>query len=392
MADKKISVAIISDLHCHHSSSAKYDSYLTTDLLRTAKDHPVESIIQLIESENIKTNLTLCPGDFTNRSDKQGFHSGWGFTLEIHNKLGSQEILATLGNHDVDSYGEKSDDPFEIAKGIKRGFPIRDSEKCDIFWSRGGVFIEKEEYRVLVINSSHFHYNKTTSKSGKIDDNLLSYIDTYLKDNKENKICIALAHHHPIDHSRLDLGDEDKILNADDLLEVLGHHKFDLFVHGHKHDPLLRYHNCHGNNHRIPILSSGSFSATTNHSWTSQRNTFHVIELTKEGSEPANGRIVSWTFIRKNGWTMNYDKAGFPPYTGFGFKGELQELVDKIVNEVGTKPNKKWREIVSAIPAVNYLMPNEGEQLVKLLTENDLILSSKISENPEYICNVKSLG
>lgn len=300
MSEKKLSIAIISDLHCHPSDNGLNDTYLKTDMLRTpVLDHPVESIIQLIKKETITTDLTLCPGDFTNKSDRQGFISGWDFSLEIHNELNGKEIIGTLGNHDVDSFGDISDYSFQVARGIKKGFPYKSKNDCDTFWSKGGAFVEGDNYRVLVINSSHFHYNVKAAEAGKISDDLLDYIDKYLSEISDDKICIALAHHHPIDHSRTALGEKDKIIKADELLEILGQYKFDLFIHGHKHDPLLRYHPCYKSNYKIPILSSGSFSSTTNISFTGQRNTFHKIDLIKKGKEISKGRIKTWSFMPK---------------------------------------------------------------------------------------------
>lgn len=399
MGVKSISLAIISDIHCHHSESKNTngviinDSYLKSDLLRTPADnHPVESIIKLIDENYIETDLTLCPGDFTNKSERQGFISGWNFALEIHEKLKGKEIIGTIGNHDVDVYGNNSSYGLEIAKGIKRGFPIKDDAERDIFWSKGCAFIEKEDYRILVINSSHFHHSKKTAASGKVDDDLIDYVNEYMTNCDKNKISIAMSHHHPIDHSRLKLGEEDKISNADKLIEVLGDHKFDLYVHGHKHDPLLRYHNCYSNNHKLPILASGSFAAISNLSWTSKRNTFHVIDIIKEDTNNAKGRVKTWTFIPRNGWKIINDDGGFDPYTGFGFNDSLDDLVSKIETEIGTESIKMWKEIVSTIPDINYLMPNEASELDAKLKSKKLILSSKLSALPEYISNANNLN
>lgn len=392
MSLKKLSVVIFSDLHCHPSGNGSNDTYLKTDMLRVpVLDHPVESAIEMFKREGLRTDLTLCPGDFTNKSDRQGFISGWDFTLELHKELNGKMIIATLGNHDIDSYGTISDYSFETARGIKKGFPFVDSNDCDTFWSKGGDFIESKEFRVLVINSSHFHYSKKAAGAGKVSDELLDYIDNYLSNKSDDKINIVLAHHHPIDHSRLDLGEEDKIIKADRLLELLGKYKFDLFVHGHKHDPLLRYHHCISSNHYLPILSSGSFSSTTNISFTGKRNTFHKIDILKENSSQGKGRIRTWTFLPKNGWKTMYDEEGFDSNTGFGFLGAMKDLADKIILEVGENPLKKWSEVVSRIPDVQYLIPSQSKELVEILKSKNLILGGPISENPEYIANTNNL-
>lgn len=392
MSVKKISIAIISDLHCHHSDNDCNDTYLTSDRLRTpVDDHPVESLLKLIEVDKLKTDLTLCPGDFTNKSDRQGFISGWDFVNEIHASLKGDEIIATLGNHDVDSYEKVSSYNLEIAKGIKKNFPLKKDKDRDTFWSKGCVFVEKDNYRVLVINSSHFHYNKSQAKGGKVDSNLLDYVSEYLEKQLDNKIFITLAHHHPIDHSRINLGENDKIINGSELLEILGKNGCDLFVHGHKHDPLLRYHPLTETSGRIAILSSGSFSATTNHSWTGKRNNFHMINIEKTDKGECLGRISTWTFMPRSGWKILQDDGGFHSYTGFGNKKNIRDLANQIIKEVGTSVSYKWEEIVLAIPEVNYLIPVEAEELTKILVDSNFIISPKISECPKIISNLSYL-
>ena len=155
MSDFRLKLAIISDLHCHPSHiPGDPSTYLITDRLRfPVNDHPVESLIKVINAEKVNTDLTLCPGDFTDKANVQGLISGWSFSLEIHNQLKAKDILATVGNHDVDVYGSTSNYSLTNVKGLKQGFPIKDEGKRDTYWSKGCVFVEGVNYRVLVINS-----------------------------------------------------------------------------------------------------------------------------------------------------------------------------------------------------------------------------------------------
>jgi len=393
MSERKLSIVVISDLHCHPSGDGINDSYLKTDMLRVPiLNHPVESLTELVknEAEILDTDLVLFPGDFTNKASVQGFISGWDFSIEISEKLNAKDRIATLGNHDVDSYNTFSNYSLKTAMGIKKGFPLKEEDDCEKFWSKGCVFIEREDYRVLVINSSHFHHNKEKSTHGEVDEGLIDYVRKYMSSIKDDKISIALAHHHPIDHSRLDLGENDKIVNGDKLLEILGQFKFDLFVHGHKHDPLLRYHNCHGDSHRIPILSSGSFSSTTNLIFSGQRNTFHRIDMSKS-VKGSKGKIKTWSFFPRSGWEIKRDDNGFDSYTGFGFKGDLDSLATSISEIVGDKQLMMWNDIRDREPSVDYLMPNEAKELQKKLENNHIFLQPPISEGPKHISNTKNM-
>ncbi|RZJ78312.1 MAG: hypothetical protein EOO20_27975, partial [Chryseobacterium sp.] len=78
MDTKTLKIAIISALHCHPKRTRKEDgpddTYLLTDKLRMpSNDHPVESLINLIDSNPFSVDLTLCPGDFTDKANVQGF-------------------------------------------------------------------------------------------------------------------------------------------------------------------------------------------------------------------------------------------------------------------------------------------------------------------------------
>lgn len=389
MKETILKLIVISDLHCHYSKKGN-DTYLTSDLLRTPiGNHPVESLLKIVEKEeDLRADLTLSPGDFTNECDVQGFISGWNYVHEINEGFESSEIIATVGNHDVDSYGANSNYSLDIAKAIKKNFPLKESRERELFWSRGCVFVERENFRVLVINSSHFHHNKENAKQGKVDYNLLDYVKEYLEKIQDNKIQIALSHHHPINHSRLELGEMDKIVNGSELLELLCKSKFDLFIHGHKHDALLRNYSSAGNSHVLPILSAGSFSAKTNISWTSMRNQFHQIDISKSGNERAKGVIRTWTFFSKQGWKLSYDDEAFPPHSGFGYDGTIPDLVKKVASIIGSKTIVQWGEILDQIPEIKNLIPSQIKELEEELDNVGLALyRRKAAEIPECIFN-----
>lgn len=394
MKIKRLRIAVISDLHCHPKRNNKDDgpddTYLLTDKLRVpSNDHPVESLLDVIKEEKFTVNLTLCPGDFTDKANIQGFLAGWSFSLEINRKLKADEIIATLGNHDVDSYNTYSNYSLTTARGIKQGFPLEVEAECDIFWAKGCVFVEREDYRVLVINSSHYHYNKMSSKAGAVGDDLIEYVRDYLKDKNDDKIQIAMSHHHPIDHSRQKLGEWEKIVNADGLLDILGENKFDIFIHGHKHDPLLRYTTTSKTNYRLPIFSAGSFSSCSNLMFTSIRNFFHVIEIDK--GTIAKGTIKTWTFIPNAGWQRRNDDHGFATYLGFGNELTVEDIFNAIKLELTGKSYIAWNELSIKIPDLRYLIPSDLKTLHELLESNDYKLSGHIWNNPQEIFNLSNL-
>ncbi|MBN8672817.1 MAG: metallophosphoesterase [Chitinophagales bacterium] len=392
-----ITIAIVSDLHCHHSKKFKKDdqatsfSYLTTDLPRVPwKYHPVEALFELFKSEpDIKADYLLCPGDITNQVDVQGFITGWEYVREIAQKLQVKEesLIATLGNHDVDSrFNIYPDNVFKTAECIGRNFPFKNDSKTMEFWAKGYCFIEHEAVRLLVINSVKFHCNKEAAIKGKMDDAQIEGIDEYLKATKDEKIQIALCHHHPIEHARFNLGTEDTIEKGGELLEVLNYHKFDLLIHGHKHDPWLRY--SQGNNDSLPIFSSGSFSATSNFMINSAKNTFHIIKITKEGKDQAMGTIKTWEYLPATGWRKaDSGDHFFPQNTGFGFSGKIDDLIAKSIDiiENGNGAFLEWSKFVPQIQDVLYLTPDECVEFRDKLNDQGIVMFPALPKEPKMI-------
>jgi len=381
---QKIRLAIVSDLHCHRKYDASdkdktNETYLFSDALRNS-DHPIDSLENKLKGE--KVDLVFCPGDYTNKSDQLGFVSGWGFVTEIRDFLNAEEIIGTLGNHDLDSYNTYSSYSFTTAKGIKRNFPFKDEVQRDLFWSKGCVFIERDCCRILVINSCHYHHNKANAGHGKIDDDMLVYIKDHLKTNTEKKINIALMHHPPINHSRLDLGEDDIIIKADDLLNILGEFEFDLVIHGHKHDPLIRYYTTTEGSYRLPIFSSGSFSATANIIYCGMKNFFHIVDIEKS-EETVKGEILSWTYIPRVGWEFNYEQNAFPPFSGFGNKMPLDEIVQKIEENVNSLT--QWSDVEEKVPNVRNLIPEEHKAVREKLLRKGIYTDKALSDFPNVI-------
>lgn len=393
----EITIAVVSDLHCHHSRKFRKEdipsrfSYLNTDLVRMpSKDHPVQSLLKLLTTEEHMTaDYLLCPGDITNQVDVQGFITGWEFVKEIGEilRVEEQHIVATLGNHDVDSrYNICNDDVFKIAQSIGRNFPIADEGLTQEFWSKGYCFIENKDIRILVINSVKFHTNKDSAVKGKMDEKQIEGIETYLENHQDNKVQIAVCHHHPIEHARWNLGTEDTIELGGHLLDKLNYFKFDLLVHGHKHDPWLRY--SQGNNDSLPIFSAGSFSATSNFMFNSAKNTFHIIKLIKEGKNKALGSIRTWEYLPSNGWRRaDSGDQFFPPNTGFGFQGKLDDLVKKSIEIIdsGNGSFLNWHSFKKQLKDVSYLTPDECVEFRNKLSEEGIITNPELPKEPNII-------
>jgi len=392
---REINVAVISDLHCHHSrkflktETPLEHSHLSSDMLNMPiKDRPIYSLIDLLNKETPKQkfDFLLCPGDITHQVDLQGFISGWQHIKTLGRELGA-EIVATLGNHDVDSrYNLYPHDVFYIARRMGSDFPFKTDNTTYDFWSDGISFIEFENVKLLVINTVKFHTNKDLAARGIMEDLQLEKIEAYLEKKPDDKIKIALCHHHPIPHTRGNLGSEDLIELGSELVDKLNKYQFDLLIHGHKHDPWLRY--SHGTNETLPIFSAGSFSFKGPGMMSGARNTFHTIRIIKDGNNKALGHIKTWEFLPFNGWRLaDSGDHYFPPHSGFGYNGRVDDLVTrtKEILQAGNGEFIPWSEFIKQLSDVEFLVPEECHQYRDKLRLSNIITNPEFPKLPEII-------
>ncbi len=138
----EMTIAIVSDLHCHHSSMVPAETMLLSDADRQpSSHHPVEALLELIREQSLVAKILVAPGDLTNRVDRQGLISGWDFIRQIASQLKSEFVAATPGNHDVKSH-DPSGEPFAAVRSLMPEFPLADPAALTGFWANGFCIVE----------------------------------------------------------------------------------------------------------------------------------------------------------------------------------------------------------------------------------------------------------
>lgn len=323
--------------------------------------HPIQSFVKLVKKNesDFKSDILLCPGDITNKIDPQGYITGWSFLEEMKSAIGADGLYATIGNHDVDSRrSNKQSLPFTVAKSIKENYPIDDPQALDDFWLNNYCVIEKENFALLIYNSSHSHLNYDDATRAIIDLGVIDKMRERCKQIGQGKIKIALCHHHPIAQGNLDGFDSDVIQNGEKFLEMLSQQGFSMLIHGHKHEAKIRKYA------GIIVFGAGSFSSLDNLRETESDNVLHVI--TFDGLK--KGIIKTYTYGVSNGWHIK-PSFKFPPITGFGFIGEIDSLALEISQwqPLVDTDNQLFKDLVRAFPDVKFLLPNERDQLFEQL-------------------------
>jgi UDP-2,3-diacylglucosamine pyrophosphatase LpxH len=381
-----LSIAIASDLHCTLTTQTSI-SYLLSDLpKKPINKHPVESIKKVIKEEGITADLLLCPGDIADKVSKQGMISGWQFLQDIKLALNNASLVATLGNHDVDSRNQHNSGPFEFIKNLVDFKPTEDEVANDSYWRNHFCILHKHNYILLIINSCFSHTNETLAKASQISPAMLEKIDEELhRFTGTDLVKIAMCHHHPIHHSNtsLEYKDSDFIDQSDKLLSILERHKFNLVIHGHKHEPRLVNFNS------LPIFACGSFSSMANLLDIGCENTFHYITIDTNSKK---GTIKTWIYKPFTGWSQKHGSY-FPCLTGFGFQSNMENLA----NECHTwflkqgKDSVSYTDLLKKFPDISYMIPSDQTSFNKLITDKyGLAFSPNLPNIPDRLYNLNA--
>jgi hypothetical protein len=380
--------AILSDLHCHHSSQGPAESLLLTDLDRVpASQHPVEALLNRIKASQLRSDFVIAPGDLANRVDRQGMISGWAFVHEISNALRARAVVPTIGNHDVLSRDKTAPDPFQLPKHLKPQFPTADSRLTEQFWANGFFVWETDGIRFLVVNSAASHNNEILAKRGLITETQLEQIRAELE-KTSGKLSIAVCHHHPMLHEDIGLGTDDVIQNGSLFTQLLSEHKFDFLIHGHKHHAKLSYAPSGPN--PLPVLASGSFSAGMSTGLASRtRNLFHIVTLIRDKeTDPSRGNIQTFQFRHSKGWSpATWAAAEFPEITGFGCL-EGAPAIALLIRGAFEKNGKSvaaWTEIMESVPELRFVPPAVFEGVGAELKEMGFVVAPFPPDEPRFI-------
>lgn len=378
-----LKIGVVSDLHCKYRN--EHETFTSTFLYSNefpglTKTHPISALEVLIDKENLQVDIVLCPGDISDKADDQGLITGWGYLEKIRKMLKATSLLASVGNHDIGNRDVSNKDPFYKLKYLDRNYPTPDKSLNDKFWSKGFCLFENGEYAVLLFNSSWSHVNVSSAYSSSITQAQLDEIEEDLSKLTSNiKFKFFLCHHHVLTHSNVDYSDTDFIDKGDKLIALLNQFKFQIVIHGHKHDPRLTIQNS------LPIFCSGSFSSRMNLTETGAENTFHIIEL-----EPgvSKGTIKSWSLSQAKGWIPKLDSY-FPFFIGFGYNGDLKHLADNCKSLLNGKNVLYFNELLMDIPEIAYLSPTQQEDFSSILkSDHKLVFSPSFPNTPNVITEI----
>ncbi|MEX3998743.1 metallophosphoesterase [Paraburkholderia sp. EG285A] len=380
MTQEPVTFAVLSDLHAAPRSSdpkgTEVKLYSDGDGFGQ-HDNPLSSLYELVAREGLTADFVICPGDMTNRADGGALKFVWEQLHALKQKLGGQEVVATVGNHDVDSRGHSVGTiPREALMRLVPRFPIADNALADHFWAHGYFLTTIGRVRFLVLNSSWLHEHRDELEHGAVTFYTLEKLRRDLEGQPAAEFNVAVCHHHPHVHSELDLGG-DIMINGQKLLDTLSANCAWLVVHGHKHHPKIEL--AQGEFQQPVVLACGSFSGRLEGAnATVSRNYFHMVKVERFGVDAElRGVVRSWNWVAGYGW-KDYGNANvtFPSRLGFGFEGSVQKLARDVVDSMGDHQLIKWEAMLGMQPDLAHLTPRKFAALGQILdTKHNIIIT-----------------
>jgi 3',5'-cyclic AMP phosphodiesterase CpdA len=371
-------IAVASDLHAYSASEVtdgptpSHLEVLSGDT--SAATNPILGLRDLIAAQNLKADLIVCPGDLGDKASPQGIQFAWQKVHEIGEWLGASQVLATTGNHDVDSRHKDNDvDPHQVVKNLTPPYPTPDEEKNNAYFARDFVLIEESHYRLVLLNTSAHHgTTEQEDNHGRITRTTVDSLRGKLATATAKPLSILLCHHHPHQHSELNLGSADVMLDGQLLLDLLSSDAASrwLIIHGHKHHPKITY--AAGGASSPVVFAAGSLCAELfKELQTATKNQFHIVtsksgELNEYGLV---GTIESWYWSYGKGWEPSQPGSGLPRQCGFGFRGDLQGLARQILSVIGNN-TVVWSVLLGQVPELAFLLPQDFLMLKTLLDKN----------------------
>lgn len=391
-----VRLAVISDLHYRtHSSEGECRPAVSS---QGVHDDPMAGLLRHLQKhkESLETSdgqiadYLLCPGDIADKANELAFDEGWKKLKELQNALGARHLVASTGNHEVNSRASSETDlagnveiEIDPLKSLQKhhDYPttaFTENNQRWVYWGRGFEFIEDGNVLILLINSSHYHWTTRTVEfeRGRLGDIALAELQIEIKrrvSGSSQRLFVALLHHHPIPHQHLsyDLGNIE-MTNGSRLISMLEDSGVPwLIVHGHKHH--ARLIPAQGGHYGPLVFAAGTFGAHLSGTLALEtRPQFYLIEAKLSPSVNSEVsiliRALSWT---GSDWIWSTKKNhGLPDRCGFRLpRTDPTAIASAIRNFLDSTSDTvlKWEQVMNAVTELKYILPTDIQHVQRAL-------------------------
>lgn len=358
-----VKMAVISDLHASESTEPR-----RTWAVESADPvfNPVASLEKLVEeTEELRADVLLCPGDLCDQADWDALPYAWGQMHRVAKMLGAEHVVATVGNHDIDSHGKHEGESIDAAlRQLDPVFPCNPGD--DAYWSDRVTKVRGSDWQVVSLNSSLMRkLAKGEKDRGLVLDETLELIKK-ATEGEVFPVNILLCHHHPQPFTRAAPGDASHMDAGDRLVHLLNELPDTwMIVHGHKHFPHLDYMEGTGASPaRLVAGSAGAILWPLLSSYV--RNQIHLVEfpvgLCSELDLSLAGQVRSWSWQAGGKWIpARAEGDGLPGVAGFGFRTDGPALARNLVKTANDQEITvvERAQIQDWQPRIPFLLPKD---------------------------------
>jgi predicted phosphodiesterase len=384
MNDEPVRILVLSDLHAF-SENKELDwapSMLNFGDGGANAKNLFEQCLRALERAEIReVDVVVCPGDIAHAASPSGLTFAWKELVGLSERLNAP-LVATAGNHDYRSRGDTEASPRESLVGLDPLFPFDDDSVQMHYFTHDFSIVELERLSVVTLNSAAHHglvYNDVPEyEHGRIGKHTLRKLKEVLSTLETTpRLNVLVTHHHIAQLPHLDVKEQSKIRDVEQLTKVLEDDGVWLIIHGHKHRGWI--YGAQGGGNAPIVFAAGSFSADLGglDFGNSVRNQFHVIEL--QSTERADdleikiaGRFRSWTWDgERKDWQPSQSRGdGLPGAGGFGWETSPDRVAQKLLDEMRmrSKTRLDLSEILENEPRFQYLPPADVRRVVDRIT------------------------
>ncbi|GAA4723701.1 hypothetical protein GCM10023350_02440 [Nocardioides endophyticus] len=333
-------------------------------------------------------DAVVVPGDLTDKCDPTALAGVWARLCGLSDELGA-ELLATAGNHDLQSRAADGSQPNSHLMALEPHFPIRDKLSHANYFAYHFVRTSVGEHTAVVLNSAALGgYSGPEGdefRHGRVTADGMKRLRTELNDAPSSGVRLLVVHHHPVQLPNIDLNEKSAIRDAELLLEVMQDDGPWLVIHGHKHRPFIHY--APGGGGSAVLFSAGSFSAGLDGVLAqSTKNQFYVIDvLDDEASDAmglgASGTFRAWSYSPMVGqaWVPSGVTDGLPARGGFGWRTDPTHLARRLIQFARDRnTDTSWEELTAFEPRLVHLAPADFDRVVHRLRRPAELLDVRI--------------
>lgn len=389
--ERRLRLLVLSDMHAYCGAARDKAPSSIQITGRDPEDVDVFNgcLVALKASGVEQVDAVLCAGDMTDEADPEALERVWAFLNQVASALGAR-LIATTGNHDVDSRGRRGVDPRESLLDLQPLFPTGTEPGQQHYFTHHFCLDEIGETPILVLNSSAHHgmvhevvtqdgtpWNEHEYNHGRVTRATIAKISAALDAQTADRTSVMLTHHHPIQLPGSDASELSQMVDGAELLNALARHGQWLVIHGHKHRPFIHY--APGGGGSPVIVSVGSMGATMDGEYEQAvENQIYLIELLSPSEADAlhlgvAGTVRAWTREPwgRPAWREAAPQDALPALNGFGWRENPATVSRGIADWLGRQGGSATiQEVEQEFPALPYLIPSDLELTISHLERN----------------------